>query len=317
MSDITPIESALMQNNLAGLTPDQRLSYYRSVCESLGLNSLTQPLAYITLSGKLTLYAKRDATDQLRKIHKVSINITAREVMGDVYVVTAKARDASGREDESTGAVPLVGLKGEALANAYLKAETKAKRRVTLSICGLGLLDETEVDSVLAQDLALAEPKPVEVKPKPAITAPIEVEDPAWAALDEQAWGEARSTSPGKPSTVTASGLVKAMRDQVARNNHPLPPPGPGFDEANLIGSNLPDTTPGDYIMPCGFNKNKPLKLLALQEIRSTITWAEGALKQKPSGMLSELVEKCRAYLAWLEMQAQDKDFKNQHGVQP
>jgi len=29
-----------------------------------------------------------------------------------------------------------------------MKAETKAKRRVTLSICGLGLLDETEVETV-------------------------------------------------------------------------------------------------------------------------------------------------------------------------
>ena len=29
-----------------------------------------------------------------------------------------------------------------------MKAETKAKRRVTLSICGLGMLDETEVETV-------------------------------------------------------------------------------------------------------------------------------------------------------------------------
>ena len=29
-----------------------------------------------------------------------------------------------------------------------MKAETKGKRRVTLSICGLGMLDETEVGSI-------------------------------------------------------------------------------------------------------------------------------------------------------------------------
>src|SRR5690606_24912460 len=34
------------------------------------------------------------------------------------------------------------------LANAYMKAETKAKRRVTLSICGLGWLDETETETI-------------------------------------------------------------------------------------------------------------------------------------------------------------------------
>jgi hypothetical protein len=35
-------------------------------------------------------------------------------------------------------------LQGEARANAVMKAITKAKRRVTLSICGLGLMDESE-----------------------------------------------------------------------------------------------------------------------------------------------------------------------------
>jgi hypothetical protein len=52
------------------------------------------------------------------------------------------------RQDESTGVVALAGLRGEALANARMKAETKAKRRVTLSLCGLGWLDETEVEDV-------------------------------------------------------------------------------------------------------------------------------------------------------------------------
>jgi hypothetical protein len=54
----------------------------------------------------------------------------------------------NGRCDESTGAVSVSGLKGEALANAYMKAETKAKRRVTLSILGLNMLDESEVESM-------------------------------------------------------------------------------------------------------------------------------------------------------------------------
>jgi hypothetical protein len=39
-------------------------------------------------------------------------------------------------------------LKGDALANALMKAETKAKRRVTLSIAGLGWLDETELETI-------------------------------------------------------------------------------------------------------------------------------------------------------------------------
>lgn len=63
-------------------------------------------------------------------------------------VVTARAQTIDGRDDESTGAVSIQGLKGEALANAIMKSETKAKRRVTLSICGLSGLDESEIDSI-------------------------------------------------------------------------------------------------------------------------------------------------------------------------
>ncbi len=144
--EIAPIESALIQGDLSKLTPDQRLAYYKSVCDSLGLNPLTKPFAYIELNRRLVLYALKDCTDQLRTKRGVSITRLERDVTEGVYVVTAYARTAEGREDSSIGAVPIEGLKGEARANALMKAETKAKRRVTLSICGLGILDETEVE---------------------------------------------------------------------------------------------------------------------------------------------------------------------------
>lgn len=148
-ADALAIESALIEGDLSKLTATQRTMYYRSVCESLGLNHLTQPFAYIKLSGKLTLYARKDCTDQIRTKRGVSVQIVGREAIGDVYVVTARATDRTGRADESTGAVPIKGLSGEALANAYMKAETKSKRRVTLSIVGLGWIEESEVASIV------------------------------------------------------------------------------------------------------------------------------------------------------------------------
>lgn len=146
--DAALMEQVLLGGNLANLTPAQRLSYYRAVCDSIGLNPLTKPFDYLTLNGKLVLYAKKDATDQLRHRRGVSIIRLERDKIEGVYTVTAYARTADGREDSSIGAVNIDGLRGEALANAVMKAETKAKRRVTLSICGLGMLDETEVDSI-------------------------------------------------------------------------------------------------------------------------------------------------------------------------
>jgi hypothetical protein len=56
--------------------------------------------------------------------------------------------DHYGRRDEDVGAVNVANLKGEALANALMKATTKAKRRATLSICGLSFLDESEIEAV-------------------------------------------------------------------------------------------------------------------------------------------------------------------------
>src|SRR5690606_23351175 len=145
-----------------------------------GLNPMTKPFEYIRLNNRLTLYAKRDATDQLRKIHGVSVEITGREMYGDsIYVVTARARDSQGRTDEAIGAVSIAGLKGDALANALMKAETKAKRRVTLSICGLGWLDETEVSTVPDAEAVDVDLETGEIKtPMKNVTPPKE-EQPA------------------------------------------------------------------------------------------------------------------------------------------
>jgi hypothetical protein len=165
------MENVIAKGDLAALSAEERSRYYLKVCESMGLNPLTQPFQYIELDKKLTLYATRSATDQLRSNRSISIRVVSREVVGNVYVVTVEATDATGRADTSIGAVALVKEDGEwktaqsgkryfagngtlkplgpdDLANAYMKAETKAKRRVTLSISGLGWLDESELETI-------------------------------------------------------------------------------------------------------------------------------------------------------------------------
>ncbi len=146
--DYAVIEQVVMQGDLSKLNPEQRVSYYNKVCQSLGLNPFTKPFDYINLNGKLTLYAKKDCTEQLRKLNGVSIEELNDVLMEDTYIVTAKARDKTGRIDQAKGAVVIGHLKGDNKANAIMKAETKAKRRVTLSICGLGWTDEMEIDSI-------------------------------------------------------------------------------------------------------------------------------------------------------------------------
>jgi hypothetical protein len=165
------MESVLIKGDLSKLTAEERNAYYTAVCKSVGLNPLTKPLEYIILNGKMRLYALKDCTDQLRSIHNISVTDLTESEREGVFVVKAKVANADGRTDVSTGAVNIAGLKGEALANALMKAETKAKRRATLSICGLGLLDETEVDDIPAAQKAPAERSRV---PSPSDTPALE-----------------------------------------------------------------------------------------------------------------------------------------------
>ena len=173
------VEKCLIVGDLSPLTVDQRLEYYRALCKSLGLNPLTRPFEYIVFTnrddedipefqnqqqpqGKMVLYARADCCAQLRKIHKVGIRPRARRYRdGDFYNVEVDLFTLDGRTDTAIGIVPLrkwkrlsnqrtlVELTGRELANAMMKAETKAKRRGTLSICGLHMLEESELDGLL------------------------------------------------------------------------------------------------------------------------------------------------------------------------
>lgn len=164
------IEKVVMGGDLAALTPVQRYDFVTHVCKALGLRIETRPFEYLTLNGKLVLYARKDCTDQLRYNHNISTRITHRELNLDqgVYTVEVEASTPEGRKDVATGSVGImswqkadkdlgekegkwVTAKGDGMANNIMKAETKAKRRATLSICGLGFLDEAELDTMKGQ----------------------------------------------------------------------------------------------------------------------------------------------------------------------
>src|ERR1051326_8858676 len=68
-------EKVLIGGDLSKLTIPERLSYYKAVCESVGLNPLTRPFEYLILNERLTLYARKDCTDQLRDLHGISVEI--------------------------------------------------------------------------------------------------------------------------------------------------------------------------------------------------------------------------------------------------
>lgn len=142
------LSKVYLNNDFSVLTDTQKVKMIIEMCRSLKLNPATQPIKLLRLNGKLVPYATKDATEQLRSTRDVNIHDLKRHVADNLCVVTAYASLPNGRTDAASGAVNIEGKKGDDLANAIMKAETKAKRRVTLSICGLGFMDESEIETI-------------------------------------------------------------------------------------------------------------------------------------------------------------------------
>jgi hypothetical protein len=141
-------DSIVLRGDLSGLNETQKRDYYLFRCRQVGLDPAAKPFDLLTLNGKQILYANAGATQQLCAIHKLSTQITHRERVDGIYIVSVRCTGADGRVSENQGAVDVSSLQGERLANAILKATTKAIRRSVLAHCGLGMLDETEVESI-------------------------------------------------------------------------------------------------------------------------------------------------------------------------
>ena len=91
------IEKVLIDGDLSKLSAEQRVQYYNKVCSSLKLNHLTRPFEYQRFNGKLSLYARKEATEQLRQIHEVSIYKIEKETFDGGYVITAYAKTDAGK----------------------------------------------------------------------------------------------------------------------------------------------------------------------------------------------------------------------------
>jgi hypothetical protein len=146
--DAEIISKLVLDGDVSKMSALQKVEFYNGLCGALGLNPLTRPFQLIKLNGKEVLYAAKDATDQLRKLNSVSVIESTQRIESDICTVTVKVIDKTGRTDCEIGAVNVAKLSGDALANAMMRANTKAKRRATLSICGLGVLDETELETI-------------------------------------------------------------------------------------------------------------------------------------------------------------------------
>jgi len=222
------LEKAAVMGDLAQLEPMERLWYYHGVCRSVGLNPLTKPFSYIKLNGQLQLYATKGATDQVRTLRAISITGAERDTSDPLYATwVVTGTDRHGRTDMDIGSVSIAKLAGEAKANAIMKALTKAKRRLTLSLAGLGnVLDESELEAAGAEQVADAMPDYEAMSPAQRML--VQRAEAATAAPQQPPEPEVATEATEQPSEPQGppGGLQRA--DGTPAQDGDLVGPGPG-----------------------------------------------------------------------------------------
>jgi hypothetical protein len=160
MNDLVPVERTEIApeilelvfsgGDLSKLKPAERLAYIAWWCGEVQIPKAINPLIFIrTDDGKVRPYSTKATTDYLRKRDGVTIKILEQGFKGDYYIVRVAAKAIGGREDEDLGVVAVTDKMGPKMrGNMMMTAVTKAKRRVTLSICGMGMTDESEMADV-------------------------------------------------------------------------------------------------------------------------------------------------------------------------
>jgi len=237
--DARVVESVVLRGDISALSNKDRAVYYARLCESLGLNPAATPFAALKLNGKEILYATRGATDQLAAIHRINREIIdgprVMDLAGSklVYAV-CKATHPNGRVETAVATVPLADL-----ANVLMKCETKAKRRATLSILGLGMLDETELETIPASAKETVRdygPEPENDLDPEAVSSEVArvlsalPEKPVLADL-ARAWIERRSQPDDPAAKKVWQALTKVARDEGVGDTRSL------RDEVNRLKS--------------------------------------------------------------------------------
>lgn len=124
----------------------QRAAYVSDVCRMLKLNPLTRPAQFIRLSGKWVLYLTRTATDQLAARYNLNRKTIVQPHIADIMgtklaMCVVEVTLPNGRSETAMATLSIADP-----PNLLMKVESKAKRRATLSILGLGVLCEDEAE---------------------------------------------------------------------------------------------------------------------------------------------------------------------------
>lgn len=240
----------VLYGDLTPLTSRERFNYYLELCRAIDVNPAIRPFDFIETDDpndkdkkRIILYPNARCTDALRANHGISIEKPEIEEKHGCFVVTVKAT-YKGRTDFATGVVPLqkqggkwvdtgqkyrdgnpkrrfepdgsyIDLSPLEKANAMMKAETKAARRVTLRLCGLaGMPDPGDLeDGVLGNVRQIDAESFLQGREAPALASPATTSGGEPSAV---APATTKANGNGGPSISIAVKKFVAARDDLA-----------------------------------------------------------------------------------------------------
>lgn len=144
----------LARGNIASLNEEDRTKYILALCDALSLDPRFKPIDLISgQGGTVTPYLNRGATDSLARrwgIQRTTVKAPCVVTIGTVECVMCVARATDTKTGRWEERVATAILKDH--ANAFMRVETKAIRRATIALLGIGLPDESELDGIRGAD---------------------------------------------------------------------------------------------------------------------------------------------------------------------
>ena len=112
------VERLVVMGDVSGLTPDQRVDYYKGLATAIGVDWVTRPFDYLEVDAgkgekKLVLYPNHGCAEQIRDSRHINTEIMSRQEIGDLYIVEVRVSTPDGRYEDVTGAVSIVSEEGE------------------------------------------------------------------------------------------------------------------------------------------------------------------------------------------------------------
>jgi hypothetical protein len=139
--DPAVIESIVIKGDLSQrLKPAQKVAYYNYRCQQAGLDPAAKPFDLLKLNGKEVLYANAQCTQQLCAIHKLSTQVTHREKMDDIYLVSVELQGLTVDFLKTKGQWQLHTSKGMPLPMQSLKPRPKRSAGQSSATLDLGCL---------------------------------------------------------------------------------------------------------------------------------------------------------------------------------